>query len=127
LLISEILSKNQIAELTQAAQEIGLEVLLELHSEEQLNKVDFHLNTLIGINNRNLNDFSVDLNTSINISKKLPGDVKIVSESGIKDKDDIQLLKNNNVDAILIGEYLMTSDNIEAALKQLKEWCQSEN
>jgi len=127
LLISEILSKNQIAELTQAAYEIGLEVLLELHSEAQLNKIDFHLNKLIGINNRNLNDFSVDLNTSINISKKLPDDVNIVAESGIKDKQDIYQLKKNNVNAILIGEYLMTNDDIEAALMQLKEWCQSEN
>ena len=127
LLISEILSKNQIAELTHAAHEIELEVLLELHSEEQLNKIDFNLNKLIGINNRNLDDFSVDLNTCINISQNLPEDVMVVAESGVNKEADVQLLNKSNIDAILVGEYLMTSDNIEAALILLKSWCQNEN
>ena len=127
LLISEILSKNQVAELTHTAYEIGLEVLLELHSEEQLNKIDFNLNKLIGINNRNLNDFSVDLNTCINISKDLPEGVMVVAESGIDNKEDVQLLKKSNIDAILVGEYLMRSENIDAALKQLIKWCRNEN
>jgi len=127
LLISEILSKNQVDELTQAAYEIGLEVLLELHSEEQLNKIDFNLNKLIGINNRNLNDFSVDLNTCINISKDLPEGVMVVAESGINNKADVQLLNKSNIDAILVGEYLMRSENIDAALNQLKKWCRNEN
>ncbi len=127
LLISEILSKNQIAELTHAAYEIGLEVLLELHSEEQLNKIDFNLNKLIGINNRNLNDFSVDLNTCINISHNLPEGVMVVAESGINKKEDVQLLNKNNINAILVGEYLMCSENIDSALVKLKKWCQNEN
>ena len=127
LLISEILSKNQIAELTHAAYEIGLEVLLELHSEEQLSKIDFNLNKLIGINNRNLDDFSVDLNTCINISQNLPEGVMVVAESGIDKKEDIQLLNKSNIDAILVGEYLMRSENIDAALEQLKKWCRNEN
>ena len=127
LLISEILSKNQVAELTHAAYEIGLEVLLELHSEEQLNKIDFNLNKLIGINNRNLNDFSVDLNTCINISHNLPEGVMVVAESGINNKEDVQLLNKSGIDAILVGEYLMRSENIDAALNQLKKWCRNEN
>jgi indole-3-glycerol phosphate synthase len=127
LLISEILSKNQIAELTHASFEIGLEVLLELHSEEQLNKIDLNLNKMIGINNRNLNDFSVDINTCINISQNLPEAVMVVAESGISKEADVQLLNKNNIDAILIGEYLMSSENIDAALQQLKKWCQDEN
>jgi len=127
LLISEILSKNQVAELTHAAYEIGLEVLLELHSEEQLHKIDFNLNKLIGINNRNLNDFSLDLNTCINIFNNLPEGVKVVAESGINKKEDVQLLNRSNIDAILVGEYLMHSENIDAALKQLTQWCRNEN
>lgn len=127
LLISEILSKNQVAELTHAAYEIGLEVLLELHSEEQLSKIDFNLNKLIGINNRNLSDFSVDINTCINISHNLPEGVMVVAESGIKEKEDVQLLSKSNINAILVGEYLMSSENIDATLVQLKKWCQNEN
>jgi len=127
LLISEILSKNQLAELTYAAYEIGLEVLLELHSDAQLNKIDFNLNKLIGINNRNLDDFSVDLNTCINISHNLPEDVMIVAESGINKKADVQLLNESNINAILVGEYLMSSENIDAALVQLINWCKDEN
>jgi len=118
LLISEILSKNQIAELTHAAYEIGLEVLLELHSEEQLKKIDF---------NRNLIDFFVDLNTCINISQNLPEGVMVVAESGINKKEDVHLLNKSNINAILVGEYLMRSENIDAALVQLKKWCRSEN
>jgi indole-3-glycerol phosphate synthase len=125
LLISEVLSQNQIAELTNAAYEIGLEVLLELHSEEQLNKIDFNLIKLIGINNRNLNDFSVDLNTCINISHNLPEDVLVVAESGINKKEDVQLLNKSNINAILVGEYLMRSENITDALMQLKKWCRN--
>jgi len=127
LLISEILSKNQIAELTNTAYEIGLEVLLELHSEEQLNKIDFNLNKLIGINNRDLNDFSVDLNTCINISHNLPEGVIVIAESGINKKEDVQLLNKSNIDAILVGEYLIRSKNIADALIQLKKWCRNEN
>ena len=127
LLICEVLSKNQITELTQAANEIGLEELLELHSENQLDKINYDINKIIGINNRNLNDFSVDLSTSINISKQLPDFVTVVAESGIEDEKDIQTLKENNVDAILVGEYLMRSENIGAAFTQLKEWCGDED
>ena len=75
LLISEILSKQQIQEFTCAAKELGMDVLLELHSKEQLSKIDFELNTIIGINNRNLEDFSVNLETTKQISSEIPGEV----------------------------------------------------
>ena len=127
LLICEILSKNQISELSHAANEIGLEILLELHSANQLDKINYELNKIIGINSRDLNDFSVDLNTSIKISKQLPDFITVVAESGIENENDIQTLKENNIDAILIGEHLMRSKDIEATLTQLKEWCSSEN
>jgi len=127
LLISEILSKDQIVELSHAAHEISLEVLLELHSENQLDKIDFDINKIIGINNRDLNDFSVDLSASINISKQIPNSVTVVAESGLENEKDIQTLREHNVNAILGGGYLMRSENIESAFIQLKKWCGNED
>lgn len=127
LLISEVLSKQQIQELSCAAKEIGLDILLELHSKEQLTKIDFQLNTIIGINNRNLEDFSVNLETTKQISSEIPENVIVVSESGISRKDDIDFLKGTNTKAILVGEYLMASKAIKSSLNQLKEWCSFES
>ncbi len=127
LLICEALSKNQIKELTQAAKEIGLEVLLELHSEKQIDKIDFQLNKLVGINNRNLNDFSVDIKSTIDISKSLPDDITIVSESGINKEGDLEVVKQSNVNAVLVGEYLMSSKNLNNDLNNLEKWCQVES
>ncbi len=127
LLICEVLEKNQIYHLTQSANEIDLQVLLELHSVDQIDKIDFNLNKIIGINNRNLTDFSVDIQTSINIISLLPGEILKVSESGIDSKDSIQLLKKNGFNAVLIGEYLMRSESIKEKLITLNDWCSSEN
>ena len=127
LLISELLSKQQIQGLTCASQELGMDVLLELHSKEQLSKIDFRLNSIIGINNRNLEDFSVSLETTKQIASEIPEDVIIVSESGISEKDDIDFLKDTSTRAILIGEHLMASKDIKSSLKQLKEWCSFES
>ena len=123
LLISEILSKSQINELSHAANETGLEVLLELHSDKQLSKIDFSINKILGVNNRNLEDFSIDLNTTLNLSKLLPDDLILVAESGIKNKVDIDYLAQANIDAILVGEHLMAAKNIDEKFKELKEWC----
>ncbi len=127
LLICEALSENQITDLTQAAFENGLEVLLELHSEEQLGKINFGLNKIIGVNNRNLEDFSVDLSTTKKISVQLPGDVMLVSESGISSKEDIDYLRSCGTNAVLVGELLMRSQNISGMLNELKEWCSNES
>ena len=123
LLIAEALSKSQIGELTHAALENDLEVLLELHSESQLKKIDLDLNGIIGINNRNLENFEVDLNTTSDICGKLPEDIIIVSESGIKSRGDLEIIKDLPVNAILVGEHLMSSGNIDETLDKLKEWC----
>ncbi len=126
LLISEVLSKQQIQELSIAAKELGLDVLLELHSKEQLAKINFGLNSIIGINNRNLEDFSVNLETTKQIASKIPGDVIVVSESGISKKDDIDFLKNTKTKAILVGGHLMASKDIKGSFGELKEWCSFE-
>ena len=123
LLIAEALTKVQINSLTQTAKEVGLEVLLEVHSTDQLDKIDFSLNKIIGINNRDLNTFTVDLNTTKEIINNLTAEIKVVSESGISNKKDIDLLKSLNVNGILVGEHLMKSENLDKSFSQLKEWC----
>lgn len=123
LLICEILSEEQVKELTHAAGELDLEVLLELHSVEQLNKVDFELHKIVGINNRDLKTFEVDINKSIEISRLIPGNVCVVGESGFSDKTSVDKVKNEKIDALLVGEHFMRAKNISAELKQFKEWC----
>ena len=130
LLISEALTKSQINELTHAAKEIGLEVLLELHSETQLEKTDLEMNDIIGINNRNLEDFTVSLDTTAKLSEKIrnqKNNVMIVSESGISKKENISFLKKVEVNAILVGEHLMASQDIKGKLEELQEWCSDES
>ncbi len=123
LLIAESLSKNQISELTAAAVESDLEVLLELHSIEELEKINFDQNKIIGINNRDLKNFKVDLETTNKIGELIPNENLLVSESGIKTKTDIDFIKKTKVSAILVGEHLMSAQKIGNAVKELKEWC----
>ena len=123
LLIAEALSKMQINELTHAAYEYGLSVMLELHSESQLEKIDFELNKIIGINNRDLNTFKTDIQTTIALEQKLPEDILVISESGISSKKNIETLKQHRVHGILVGEHLMKQNNIDKAFTELKEWC----
>jgi indole-3-glycerol phosphate synthase len=127
LLISELLSKNQLDELTHVAHETDLEVLLELHSIDQLEKVDFAKNTLIGINNRNLKNFTVDLKTTIEICNNLPDNLTVVSESGYHSSGDVRQVKNTKITAILVGEYFMRANNLQLALTDFKGWCRREN
>jgi indole-3-glycerol phosphate synthase len=123
LLISEALSKEQIKSLSQTAYDCKLEVLLELHSENQLDKIDFNINKIIGVNNRNLVDFNVDLNTTAKLSKQIPDVVVLVSESGIGKKENIDYLKQADIDAVLVGEHLMRSGSIDDKITELKSWC----
>jgi indole-3-glycerol phosphate synthase len=123
LLICEALSKELIRDFTCVSKELGLEILLELHSEKQLDKIDFDLNKIIGVNNRNLENFKTDISTTQRISNHLPADVLLVSESGISKKEDVNYIRSAGVDAILVGEHLMRSGNIELKLSELKSWC----
>ncbi len=123
LLICEALSATQISELTHAANECGLEVLLELHSPSEVPKIDFKLNNLIGINNRNLETFVVDVKTTLDLLDKIPGDVILVSESGITSEAILDQLKNTRVNAILVGEHFMKSKDIKRSLTEFKKWC----
>lgn len=127
LLICECLSRNQIAELSQCAQETGLEVLLELHSSEQIFKIDFNLNKIIGINNRDLTNFVTSLETTEIIKKLIPDKNLIVSESGINDRKDIDFLLNLGINSVLVGEFFMKEKSIYDGLKLFKDWCQIES
>ena len=127
LLIAEALSQSQITELSHAASENDLEVLLELHSKDEIKKIDFNMNKIIGINNRDLKTFDVTLNTTFEISEKLHDDVLVVSESGINNQDDIAKLKDSRTDAILVGEHFMKSASPDEEIKRFKEWCSRES
>ena len=125
MLIAEALSENQIQELTHAAHELELEILLEFHSLDQISKIDFNVNKLIGINNRDLESFKTNLSTTCTISETLPDNIILVSESGIKTEEDIAVLRQTNTKAILVGEHLMSSSDMDYSLKEMKSWCQN--
>lgn len=127
LLICEALEKSTIAELTLCAKEIGLDVLLELHSEKQLDKIDQSINKIIGVNNRDLETFEVSLTTSLNLRKQFNEDVIFVSESGITTQKDILELKQIKTNAVLVGEHLMKQNSIGSAIQELQNWCRYES
>lgn len=120
LLISEILECDEMREFCDIAHSLGLSVLVESHSESALQNA---LNTnarLIGINNRDLRDFKVDLQTSVRLKKLIPKDRIFVSESGITTHSDIALLQSSGIKAALIGETLMREKDKTNALNALK-------
>ena len=117
LLIAACLSPNQVQEFTELSHELGLEVLLEIHTEEELNHFNKNID-LVGINNRNLKDFKVDLQHSVHLKNQLPGEVLSVAESGIYRVEDYQFLKEEGFDGFLMGEYFMRNQNPEIAFEK---------
>lgn len=123
LLIAELLSASQIAEYTLAAKELGMEVLLELHDADQLEKINFTVNTLAGINNRNLKTFETSLEATRSIRKLIPDSVTVISESGISKKDDISFIIDSGAKGVLIGEHFMRAADIRSEVRRMKEYC----
>jgi len=109
LLIARILTKQKLEVLYKKAKELNLEALVEVHNLEDLEKALYIDAQIIGINNRDLDTFKVDLKTTQKLIKKIPKDKVIVSESGIKRKEDVIRLKELKVDALLIGYDLLKS------------------
>lgn len=109
LLIAEVLSKEKITELSNVANQLGLEVLMEIHTEDQLDKLNDNIN-MLGVNNRNLKTFEVSIENSIKIVDKIPNQFVKISESGIKTPSDIIKLKNNGFQGFLIGEQFMKNE-----------------
>lgn len=121
LLIAAILEKNQAEEYLHIARELGLHVLFEIHDEYDLEKaLDIKAN-IIGINNRDLKTLRIDLSTTLRLKREIPTDRIIVSESGIRNRDDVLLLQKEGIDAILVGTSLMESPDIGKKIEELME------
>lgn len=110
LLIAACLSPVQVQEFTELSHELGLEVLLEIHTEEELKCFNKNID-LVGINNRNLQNFKVDLQHSVDLKNLLPAGTLSVAESGIYSVQDYQFLKSKGFDGFLMGEYFMKNEN----------------
>ena len=120
LLICSILSAQQIKEYIAVCDELGLSALVEAHDEAELRTAVACGARVIGVNNRNLKDFSVDTGNSRRLRELAPSDVSFVSESGVRTAEDIQLLREAGVNAVLIGETLMRAADKKAKLRELK-------
>lgn len=120
LLICAILSDKQLAAYGKLAKSLGLSALVEAHDEEEVQRALASGASIIGVNNRNLKDFTVDIHNSVRLRTLVPDEILFVSESGIKTKEDTSKLKENGTDAVLIGETLMRSGNIAQTLNELR-------
>lgn len=119
LLIVAILPAAKLAELLGLSHKLGMSCLVEVHNEAELKIALESKARIIGINNRDLNTFETDLDTTRRLRPLVPKDRIVVSESGIKDRSDIEKLGGWGVDAVLIGESLMASRDIAAKMKEL--------
>lgn len=119
LLITAILTQVELKALSETAHSLGMAALVEVHNHDELRKaLRVSLGT-IGINNRNLDDFSVDLETTTKLRHLIPSGVVVVSESGVHSRDDVLFLQKAGVNAILVGEALVTSTNPAAKIAEL--------
>ena len=120
LLICSILSKEQLSEYMAVCDALGLSALVETHDETEVQTALDIKARLIGVNNRNLKDFSVNTANSTSLRKLIPSDVLFVSESGVKTPEDIAALRAIGADAVLIGETLMRAADKKKMLAELK-------
>ena len=121
LLICAILDNVQLKAFGELAQDLGLDALVEAHDEWEVDRALNLEAKIVGVNNRNLHDFTVDMENSVRLRKMAPENTVFVSESGIKTSKDIRILYQNRVDAVLIGENLMRSPDKKAALEELNK------
>ncbi len=119
LLIVAILEPEKLKELLELSHELGMNCLVEVHNEAEIKVALKSQARIIGINNRDLRDFTVDLATTERLRPLIPRDRIVVSESGIKDRSDIEKLRGMGVDAVLIGESLLSAANIAVRMKEL--------
>jgi len=119
LLITAILSQGQLRELVSLSHSLGLGCLVEVHNEGEVERAVLSEAKIIGINNRDLNTFVVDINTTRHLRPLVPKKKIVVSESGIKSRKDMEKLGKWRVDAVLVGEALITAGDIRAKMKEL--------
>ena len=110
LLIASVLNDDEIQSFVDLAESLELDYLIEVHDLKELERVEHFSNAMIGVNNRNLKTFDVDLNNSINLKNAFNSNNLFVAESGIKSQDDIDTLKAHDIHVFLIGESLMKGD-----------------
>ncbi len=113
LLIASILNDEELKNFSEIAERLKLDYIIEVHDEEELQRVQHFSNAIIGVNNRNLKTFDVDINNSVELKKIFEGENIFIAESGIKSKKDIEYLKQHNINVFLIGESLMKGDFFE--------------
>ena len=120
LLIAAILSDEELKSFYEIADTLGMSCLFEAHDEEEVERCLTAGARIVGVNNRNLKDFTVDINNSIRLRELVPENIIFVSESGIMVPEDVKALRENGTDAVLIGEMLMRSDSKSELIKSLK-------
>lgn len=119
LLIAECLSAEQLKRLHDEAVELGLQTLIELYDADNLDAVLATGTSLVGVNNRDLRSFRTDLQHTLRLRRRIPGDRLVVGESGIATAEDVRMLGAGGVKAILVGESLMRQRDIAAAVREL--------
>jgi len=119
LLIVACLELNQMKELEACAHELGLDVLVEVHNAPELEQALELKTPLLGINNRNLKTFEVTLQTTLSLMSMVPNNKTLVTESGILNRADVELMRNNQINAFLVGEAFMRAADPGAALSEL--------
>lgn len=124
LLIAAVLERKKIKQLSETAQSLGLEVLLEVHNREELEKALMPSLDLLGVNNRDLKTFRVRLEISKTLAAQIPDDFVKVSESGISSPEAVRELKPYGYRGFLIGEHLMRADNIKSFTHEFIQACQ---
>jgi indole-3-glycerol phosphate synthase len=121
LLIVAALEEHQLTELIELSRELGLEALVEVHSARELERALACDARIVGINNRDLHSFEVDLSKSLQLARQIPTNITVVSESGIHGPEDIRRLTEAGIRIFLVGEHLMQSQDPATALRRLKE------
>jgi indole-3-glycerol phosphate synthase len=119
LLIVRCLSDAQLKDYIELSEGLGMAVLVETHDEQEIERALKAGAHIIGINNRDLTTFEVSLSTTLELRRRVPGGNVLVSESGIHTREHVRLLEDGGVDAILVGEALVTSRNITEKIKEL--------
>lgn len=119
LLIATMYDGTQLSELLSAVKEFNLQALVECYHEDEFHALDWDQVEIVGVNNRNLSTFEVDLHRGVSILRQSPENVIRVSESGLTQPEDILFLWENGIHSALIGEYFMSQDNIGEAVKSL--------
>ena len=120
LLIAAILSDEELKSYFDIADRLGLSCLFEAHDAEEVKRCLAAGARIVGVNNRNLKDFTVDITNSVRLREMVPSDIIFVSESGIEKPEDVKILKENGTDAVLIGEMLMRSSDKKSLIGELK-------